>query len=146
MSQYDQNSNTQLGQKCRHSKSEFSGGNRPTSSSSGLSYSQTCCNGSVRVSTLTQNPSRSLEPLLTPGRLLLQPQQVYSIIKGFNANLEEAEANVHTAEEAAFKNWMNHHGVARSTIYPRMELRHWADCTVVEDAKTLWKSSHQRTT
>jgi len=71
--------------------------------------------------------------------LLLEQKQVYGIIKGYDDKPEEAAANATTTEKAAFKDWMNHHGVARSTILLGKEPRIQAEYTVVEDAKTLWE-------
>jgi len=65
---------------------------------------------------------------------------VYGIIKGYDNKLEEpAAANATATEKAAFKDWMNCHGVARSTIVLGMEPRIQAEYTVVDDAKTLWE-------
>jgi len=64
---------------------------------------------------------------------------VYGIITGYDDKLEEPAANATTTEQAAFKDWMNRHGVARSTILVGMEPRIQAEYTVVEDAKTLWE-------
>jgi len=48
---------------------------------------------------------------------------VYGIIKGYNDKPEEPAANATAPEKAAFKDWMNCHGVARSTIVLGMEPR-----------------------
>jgi len=64
---------------------------------------------------------------------------VYGIIKGYDDKPEEPAANATAAEKAAFKDWMNRHGVARSTILLGMEPRIQAEYTVVEDAKMLWE-------
>jgi len=69
--------------------------------------------------------------------LLLEQKQVYGIIKGYDDKSEEPAANATATEKAAFKDWMNHHGVARSTILFGMEPRIQAEYTVVEDVKTL---------
>jgi hypothetical protein len=71
--------------------------------------------------------------------LLLEQKQVYGIIKGYDEKPEEPAANVTAREKAAFKDWMNRHGVARSTILLGMEPRIQAEYTVVDDAKTLWE-------
>jgi len=71
--------------------------------------------------------------------LLLKQKQVYGIIKGYDDKLEEPAANVTATEKAAFKDWMNRHGVARSTILLSMEPRIQAEYTVVNDVKTLWE-------
>jgi hypothetical protein len=46
---------------------------------------------------------------------------------------------VTATERAAFKDWMNLHGVARWTILPGMESRIQVEYTVVDDAKTRWE-------
>jgi len=71
--------------------------------------------------------------------LLLEQKQVYGIIKGYNDKPEEQAANATATEKAAFKDWMNRHGVAWSTILLGMEPRIQAEYTVVDDAKTLWE-------
>jgi len=64
---------------------------------------------------------------------------VYGIIKEYNDKPEEPAANATPTEKAAFKDWMNRHVVARSTILLGMEPRIQAEYTVVDDAKTLWE-------
>jgi len=71
--------------------------------------------------------------------LLLKLKQVYGIIKGYDDKPEQPAANATATEKAAFKDWMNRHGVARSTILLGMELKIQAEYTVVDDAKTLWE-------
>jgi len=71
--------------------------------------------------------------------LLLEQKQVYGIIKGYDHKPEEPAANATATEKAAFKDWMNRHGVARSTIVLGMEPGIQAEYTVVDDAKTLWE-------
>ena len=71
--------------------------------------------------------------------LLLEQKQMNGIIKGYDDKLEEPAANATATEKAAFKDWMNRHGVARSTILIGMEPRIQAEYTVVDDAKTLWE-------
>jgi hypothetical protein len=75
----------------------------------------------------------------TETALLLEQKEVYGIIKGLDGKLEEPTANATTTENAAFKDWMNRHGVARSTILLGMEPRIQAEYTVVDDAKKLWE-------
>jgi len=69
--------------------------------------------------------------------LLLKQKHVYGIIKGYDDKPEEAAATATATEMAAFKDWMHHHGVARSTILLGMEPRIQAEYRVVADAKTL---------
>jgi len=71
--------------------------------------------------------------------LLLEQKQVYGIIKGYHDKPEEPAANTTTMEKAAFKDWMNWHGVARSTNLLGMEPRIQAEYRIVENAKTLWE-------
>jgi len=71
--------------------------------------------------------------------LLLEQKEVYGIINGYDDKPEEPAANATATEKAAFKDWMNRHGVARSTILLRMEPRIQAEYTVVDNAKTLWE-------
>ena len=61
------------------------------------------------------------------------------IIKGYDDKPKEPAANATATEKATFKDWMNPHGVARSTILLGMELRIQAEYMVVNDAKTLWE-------
>jgi len=70
--------------------------------------------------------------------LLLDLKQVCGIIKGNNDKLEKPAANATASEKAAFKHWMNHPGVARSTILLSMEPRIQAEYTAVDNAKTVW--------
>jgi len=70
--------------------------------------------------------------------LLLEPKQVYGIIKGYDDKPEEPAANATATEKAAFKDWMNHHSVARSTMLVGTEQRIHTEYTVVEDVKMLW--------
>jgi len=72
--------------------------------------------------------------------LLLEQKQVYGIIKGYDDKLEEPAANATATEKATFNDWMNCHGVARSTILLGMELKIQVEYTVVEDAKKLWET------
>jgi len=69
--------------------------------------------------------------------LLLNQKRVYGIIKAFDDKPEERAANVTTTEKAALTDWMNRHGVARSTLMLGMEVRIQAEYTVIDDAKTL---------
>jgi len=71
--------------------------------------------------------------------LLLEQKQVYGIIKGYDDKPEVPAANPTATEKAAFNDWMNRHGVAGLTILLGMEPMIQAECTVVDDAKTLWE-------
>ena len=68
---------------------------------------------------------------------LLEQKQVYGIIKGYDNKPEEPAANATATEKATFKDWMNRHGIARSTILLEMERWMQAEYTVGKDAKTL---------
>ena len=70
---------------------------------------------------------------------LLEQKQVYGIIRGYDDKLEEPTANATATEKAPFKDSMNRHGVARSTILLGMEPRIQAEYMVVDDAKSLWE-------
>ena len=59
------------------------------------------------------------------------------IITGYDDKPEEPAANVTATENAAFKDWMNRHCVARSTILLGMEPRIQAEYMAIDDAKTL---------
>jgi len=50
-----------------------------------------------------------------------------------------AKANVTATEKAEFKDWMNLHGVARSTILLGMQPRIQTEYTVIDDAMMLWE-------
>jgi hypothetical protein len=56
-------------------------------------------------------------------------------MKGSDDKPEGPAANATATEKAASRDWMNRHGVARSTIVLGMEPRIHAECTVVENAK-----------
>jgi hypothetical protein len=71
--------------------------------------------------------------------LLLEQKQVYGNIEGYDHKPEQPAANANAAEKAAFEDWMNLHGVARSTLLLSMELRIQAEYIIVDDAKTLWE-------
>jgi len=72
--------------------------------------------------------------------LLLEQKHVYGIINRHDDKPEEPAANATATENAAFKDWMNLHGVARSTIQLSMEPRIQAEYTVIDDAKMLWEN------
>jgi len=71
--------------------------------------------------------------------LLLEQKEVYSIIKGYDDKAEEPAADATAPEKTTFKDWMNRHGVARSTILLGMEPRIQAEYIIVKDVKTLWE-------
>jgi len=69
--------------------------------------------------------------------LLLEQKTVYGIIKGYDDKPAEPAANATAREKAAFKDWMNRHGVGRSSILLGMDLSIQAEYTVIDYAKTL---------
>jgi hypothetical protein len=71
--------------------------------------------------------------------LLLEQKQVYGIINGYDDKPEDPAANTTTTEKAAFKDWINLHVVARSTIWPGKEPRIQAEYMVVDDVQILWE-------
>jgi hypothetical protein len=89
--------------------------------------------------TITKFNGTNYAQWATEMALLLEQKAVYGIIKGYDDKPDEPAANATTTEKAAFKDWMNRHGVARSTIRLGMEPRIQAEYTVVDDVKTLWK-------
>jgi hypothetical protein len=89
--------------------------------------------------TVTKIKGTNYAQWATEMALLLDQKQVYGIIKGYDNKPEEPAANTTATEKAAFKHWMNRHGVARSTILLGIEPRIPAEYTVVDDAKMLWE-------
>jgi len=89
--------------------------------------------------TITKFNGTNYAQWATKMALLLEQKQVYGIIKEYDNKPEEPAPNATATEKAAFKDWMNRHGVARSTILLGMELRIQAKYTVVDNAKTLWE-------
>jgi len=97
------------------------------------------CEMSSTTITITKFNRTNYAQWATEMALLLEQKQLYGLINGYNHKPEEPAANATTTEKAAFKDWMNHHGVARLTILLGMEPRIQAEYTVVDDAKTLWE-------
>jgi len=89
--------------------------------------------------TITKFNGTNYAQWATEMALLLEQKQMYGIIKGYDDKPEEPAANAIATEKAGFKDWMNRHGVARSTILLGMEPRIQAEYTVVDDGKTLWE-------
>jgi hypothetical protein len=77
-------------------------------------------------------------PWATERAPLLEQKQVYGI-KGYDDKPEEPAANMTARKKAAFIDWINRHGVARSTILLGMEPKIQAEYAVIDDAKTLWE-------
>jgi hypothetical protein len=86
--------------------------------------------------TITKFNSTNYAQWATKAALLLEQKQVYSFIKGYNEKTEEPTANSTATEKAAFKYWMNSHGVTRYTILLGIETRIHAERMVVEEAMT----------
>jgi len=89
--------------------------------------------------TITKFNGTNYAQWATGTALLLKHKQVYGMIKGYDHKPEEPAANMTATEKATLKDWMNRHGVARSTILLSMEPRIQAEFTVVDDAKMLWE-------
>jgi hypothetical protein len=89
--------------------------------------------------TITRSNGRNYAQWVTEMALLLEQKEVYGIMEEYDDKPEEPGANVSATEKAAFKDLMNHHGVARLCILLGMEPRIQAEYTVVKDAKTLWE-------
>jgi hypothetical protein len=66
--------------------------------------------------------------------LPLEKNQVYGVIKGCNDKPEDPAASATATKKAAFKDCMNPHGVARSTILLGMGPRIQAEYTVIDHA------------
>jgi len=66
--------------------------------------------------TITEVNCTNYAQWATEMALLPEQKQVYGIIKGYDDKPEEPAANATPTEKAAFKDWINPHGVARSTI------------------------------
>jgi len=94
---------------------------------------------SLTTITITKCNGNNYAQLATEIALLLEQKQVHGIIKGYDDKPEEPAANATATQKAAFKDWMNRHGVARSTILLGMEPRIQAEYKVVDDAKTVWE-------
>jgi len=94
---------------------------------------------SLMIITITKFNGTNYVQWATERALLIKQMQVYGAIKRYDDKPEEPAANTTTMEKAAFKDWMNRHGVATSTILLGMELRTQGDYKVVKDVKTLWE-------
>jgi len=68
---------------------------------------------SLTTTTITKFNGTNYAQWATEIALLLEPKQVYGIMKGYDDKPEEPAANATATEKAAFKDWMNRHGVAR---------------------------------
>jgi len=95
---------------------------------------------SLTTITITKFNGTNHAQWATEMALLLEQMQVYGIIKGYGDQPEEPAANAAATEKAAFKVWMNRHGVARSTFLLGMEPMIEVEYMVVDDAKTLWEN------
>ena len=93
---------------------------------------------SLTTITITKFNCTNYAHWATETAIFLEQKEVYGIIKGYDTKPEEPSATATATEKAAFKGWINHHGVARTTILLGMKLRIEAEYMVVDDAKTLW--------
>jgi len=89
--------------------------------------------------TTTKINAKNLAQSANEIALLLEQMEVYGMVKRYADKQEEPAANVTATEMATFEDWMNHRGVARSTIPLGMEPRISADYTIIHDAKMLWE-------
>jgi len=87
--------------------------------------------------TITKSKGTNYKQWATEMALLFKQKQVYGIIKGYDDKPEGPAANMPTTEKATFNDWMNSHGVARSTILLRIKQRIQAEYTVVDNQKML---------
>jgi len=92
---------------------------------------------SLTMITITKFNGTNYAHWATDMALLLEQKPVYGIITEYDDKPEEPAANATATEKAAFKDWMNRHGAARSTILLGMEPRIEAEYTVVYDANML---------
>jgi hypothetical protein len=84
--------------------------------------------------TITKFNGTNYAQWATDMALLFVQKQVYGINKGYNGKPEEPAVNATATEKAAFKDFKNRHGVARSNILFGIELRLQMEYTIVEDA------------
>jgi hypothetical protein len=88
--------------------------------------------------TIPQFNGMNYTPWATERALLLEQKKVYCI-KGYHDKPEDPAANMTARKKAAFIDWINRHGVARSTILLGMEPKIQAEHALVDDAKTHWE-------
>jgi len=69
--------------------------------------------------------------------LLLEQMQEYGMINGYDDKPEEPAPNTTATTKASFIDWMNRHGVARSTLLLGMEPQIQLEYTVIHNAQTL---------
>jgi len=98
------------------------------------------CEMSLMTITITKFNGMNSVQWATEMALLLEQNQVHGIITGSEDKPEEPAANATATEKAAFKDWLNRHGVARSTLLLGMKPRIQAEYMVVHDVKTLWEN------
>jgi hypothetical protein len=95
---------------------------------------------SSTTTTITKLNGTNYAQWATEMPLHFEQKQVYGIMKRYDDKPGGPAANATATEKAAFKDWINRHGVARLTILLGMEPRIQVEHTVVEDAKTLWET------
>ena len=71
--------------------------------------------------------------------LLLEQKVVWGIIEGYDRKPPTPVTAATVTEIKEYKEWMNRHGIARSTILLEMEPRLQNEYMVVKDAKELWE-------
>jgi hypothetical protein len=71
------------------------------------------CRLSSTPITISKFNGRNYAQWPTEVALVAQQKQVIGIIEGYDDNPKEAAANVTATEKAAFKDWMDFHGVDR---------------------------------
>ena len=69
------------------------------------------CEMSSATITITKFDCTNYTQWATEMALLLEQKQMYCIIKGYDDKPEEPPANETATEKAAFKDWMNRHGI-----------------------------------
>jgi len=87
--------------------------------------------------TINKFDRRNYAQCATEMAIHIAKKPVYGIIKEYNDKPDEPEAHVTAIGKAAFRDWMDIVGVARSTILLGMEAKIQAEYTVIEDVKTL---------
>jgi len=85
--------------------------------------------------TITKFNGTNCAQWATEMALLLKQKQMYGIIKEYDDKPEEPAAHAPGTEKAAFKDWTNCRGVARSTISLGMAARIQAEYMPVENEK-----------
>ena len=72
--------------------------------------------------------------------LLLEQKQVYGIIEGYDEKPGVPGDGATEKQREVYREWMKHHGIARSTILLGMEPRLQSEYVDIRDAKELWET------